>query len=218
MPAALERKKAKGTPTSVTSRRTRSKVTSPLVELGKKRVLFSPIPEEDLDNFEGKGAWDMIIDKHIVIKNPPVPLPRIPLCRLLAMEAVRPLQEDDVERMKKEFRASGYIESHPAFYLCMSIKEGGRETVENFKHLWDPMWEKLNKQFEEECKKVAEFNVLKDKMFWVFDGNHRLRAWSAIAGEFPERKAYHPCVRFVLLDPNQTEFVLVEQAMQKLNS
>ena len=215
---APERKKSKATPTSVTSRHTRSKVASPLLELGRKRVLFNTIPEEELEDCEGKGAWDMILTKHILIKNPLVPVPPIPLCWLLAMEAVCPLQEDDVERMKKEFVESGYIESHPAFYICISNKEGRRKLVKDFCHDWDPTWEALNKQFEEECDAVEAFRVLKDKMFWVFDGNHRLTAWSAVARQFPEKRAYHPRVKFILLDPDQSEFVLVEQAMAKLNS
>ena len=220
MPVAPAEKKAKVTPGTVTSRHTCSKLTSPLVELGKhaNRVLFNLIPEDELAGFEGKGAWDMIIDKHVVIKSPGRHLPRIPLCRLLPMEAVRPLQDDDVQRMKKEFMESGYIESHPAFYLCISNKDGERAHVKDFSTNWDPIWRKLNEDFERECEAVEEFHVLKDKMFWVFDGNHRLTAWSAVAAEFPDRRSHHPCVRFILLDPSQSEFVLVEQAMQKLNS
>ena len=212
-----QRKKGKGTP-SLTRVNTRSKVGSPLLELGRSRVPFAPIAAEQLANFEGKGAFEMIIDPYIVINNPRVPLPRIPLCRLLAMEAVRPLQEDDVQKMKKEFIESGYVENHAAFYVCMTNKEGATASVEDFRDDWDETWKELNEQFERECDMVEDFRVLKDKMFWVFDGNHRLTAWSQVAKEFPERRAYHPRVRFTLLDPDHGAFVLVEQAMQKLNT
>ena len=220
MEAPVERKKGKATPASVSSRHTRSKVASPLLELGKKTAscaLFNPIREE-LEGAEAKGAWNMIVDKHVVIKDPPVPLPRIPLCRLIAMEAVRPLQMDVVEKMKKGFIESGYIETHPGFYLCISNKDGETASVKDFSDEWDQMWKKLNDQFERECEAVEEFHVLKDKMFWVFDGNHRLTAWSEAAMKFPHKRSLHPCVRFVLLDPDQSGFVRVEQVMQKLNS
>jgi hypothetical protein len=197
---------------------------APVLELAMRsstpsnRVTFEVIPDKELAEYEGKGAWDMIIERHVVIKNPSVPIPNIPLCRLMAMEAVRPLQEDDVETMKKEFRESGYIETHPAFYISIANKEGERASVGDFRDGWDDTWQELNAEFERKCDQVPEFRVLKDKMFWVFDGNHRLTAWSAVSREYPDSRSYHPCVRFVLLDPAPQEFVRVEQAMQKLNS
>lgn len=212
------KKRAKASPSSGTRVKTRSKPSnSPLEELGKRRVLFDPIAEETLATFEGKGAWEMIIDPYIVIKNAPVALPLIPLCRLLAMEAVRPLQEDDVDKLKRDYVETGYITEQSTFHICMCNKEGERANVQDFRDDWDPIWKALNDKFERDCDQVEEFKILKDKMFWVFDGNHRLTAWSQVAKENPEMLSFHPCVRFVLLDPEQSAFVLVEQAMQRLN-
>jgi len=58
--------------------------------------------------------------------------------------------------------------------------------VTDFAPKWDPIWKELNDEFEKACDKVEEFHVLKGKMFWVFDGNHRWTAWSAVAELYPE--------------------------------
>ena len=133
------------------------------------------------------------------------------------MQAVRPIQDEAVDLLKKTFEESGFVSGHQAFYLSLSNENGERRTVAEFSPNWDPIWKDLNEEFDKACDEVAEFHVLKDKMFWVFDGNHRWTAWTAVASMYPEKRRYHPCVKFTLLEPDQMSWTRVEQAMHKLN-
>ena len=87
-----------------------------------------------------------------------------------------------------------------------------------FRDEWDPLWTQINKEFEVECDKVDKFKALKDTMFWVFDGNHRLTAWAEVANQNPHKREYHPCVRATILVPAVNAYRKVKQAMHDLNS
>lgn len=216
-------KRPKVTPSTASSRQTRSKVVSPHVEIVSKtlrptKLTFDPILEDELKVIDDKGPWEAIIHKYVVFPNSKVPLPTIPLCRLLGMEAVRPLQMEAVDLLRDTFYQSGYISTHPGFYLSISNAAGEVADTTKYSASWDPIWTRLNEDFDRECDAVEDFQFLKGKMFWVFDGNHRLMAWSKVAAEYPEKLQYHPRVRFTLLNPDQMSFPKVEQAMHRLNS
>lgn len=220
---------AKLSPSPVNSRQTRSKegtlsgATSAPKKFIPKHLSFEPMGADELKDIEEKGAWESIVSKYEVkfgvdALGAPRQPPRIPLCRLLGMEAVRNLQEDSVERLKKGFKDSGYVAKLSEFHITGVNEAGETLTVADVKDNWDPIWTRLNQEFELECDAVEEFKILKDKMFWVFDGNHRFTAWSSIAAENPDKLQYHPCVRFSLLDAGTDGFKRIEQAMHALNS
>ena len=135
----------------------------------------------------------------------------------MTMEAVRSLQEDDVNMLKERFYETGYVTTMPEFFLVCKNLAGESQTVADFVDKWDQAWKDINNEFEKECEAVEEFRILKDQMFWVFDGNHRFTAWSQVANENPNAKEYHPSVRFTLLQPPQDCYKKVEQCMHELN-
>ncbi len=190
----------------------------------KPKVLsFEPIDADELERISEKGAWESIVSKYEIAfgkdaEGKPRNPPRIPLCRLMTMEAVRNLQVDSVEKLKVGFEGSGYVPKLSEFHITEFNEQGRSHTIDEFKADWDPIWTQLNEDFERECEAVEEFRVLKNKMFWIFDGNHRYTAWSRVAKEHPESHMYHPCVRFSLLDAQKTGFKRIEQAMHALNS
>ena len=177
---------------------------------------------EEVMAIGNKSPWEALLHNHTVdfgkdsndIDRQP---PRVPLCRLMPMVVVQSIQEDDVETLQEKFYRTGYVATHCEFYLTVRNKEGKTRTMADFVDQWDPVWKEINEEFERECDKVEEFKILKDKMFWVFDGNHRLTAWSAIAKQHPRKREYHPSVKFCLLAPAPDAYKKVEQAMHKLN-
>lgn len=216
------KKPRSASPSPVSSRQTRSQ-GGPIMEavdsrrkFEPKQIMFEPIGAAELADIAEKGAWESIVSKYETKfeKDPP----RIPLCRLMPMEAVRNLQEESVMKLKKGFRESGYVVKLSEFHITEFNETGETRTVADFKPEWDPLWTQINEQFEQECDSAEEFKTLKDKMFWVFDGNHRYTAWSAVASENPDQLQYHPCVRFSLLNAGKDGFKKVEQAMHALNS
>lgn len=217
--------------TPISAKHTRSRSTShtssPLAdEFGKKlepkHLIFATMDTEEVQAIGNKSPWEALLHNHTVgfgtdsngIEMQP---PRVPLCRLMTMEVVRNIQEDDVEALQEKFYRTGYVASHCEFYLTVKNREGEIRTVDDFVDQWDPLWKEINEEFERECDKVEEFKILKNKMFWVFDGNHRLTAWSEIAKRHPTKREYHPSVKFCLLAPAADAYKKVEQAMHELN-
>lgn len=112
---------------------------------------------------------------------------RIPLCRLLPCDFVRPAMMSDVQRLQGEFY-NGIRPGSGAFYVAETSHEGETSYVtKEVKADWCPVWLELDKQFETELKMHADTKDLSRKMFYVFDGNHRTRAWREfIEQEYPE--------------------------------
>jgi len=77
-----------------------------------------------LEDIKDKGPLEAIIYKYRVIKNADASVLDIPLCRLMPMEAARPIQQDAVDTLKKTFEESGFVKGHQAFYLSLSNENG----------------------------------------------------------------------------------------------
>lgn len=61
------------------------------------------------------------------------------------------------------------------------------------------------------------FQTLKNKLFSVSDGNHRLFARMQLAEEYPHDEKYHLRVVYRILQGDPTSFVHIESAMHALN-
>lgn len=150
---------------------------------------------------------------------PKVP-PKIPLCRLKLMQLVRTLQvhSSAIARLKSRFEMHGYIEDAPKFYVQM-VDENGVDLVvtQEIRDAWDPTWVVQNQTFEAECDKDPAFAIPRDRMFVVFDGNHRLFCWMQVASKYPSEFKYHPRVVCLILKGNKDTFLEVEAAMHELN-
>lgn len=222
---------APGSTISSRSTRSRSAIVAPtehVPEITSKKLVpktlnFASVSAERLAEIGDKGAFESIISKYIVSfgvdsEGRPREPPRIPLCRLMTMESVRTLQQQSVQKMKIDFERNGYVPKLSEFHITEVDDHGTMFPVSEFESSWGPIWTKANADFEAECDTVEEFKVLKGKMFWVFDGNHRLNAWSAVANANPNIPKYHVRVRFSVVDPGADGFKKIEQAMHALNA
>ena len=148
---------------------------SPLCEeygkkLEPKHLAFNTMGHEELKSLGNKGPWELLIHPYVVqfgkdvngVSRQP---PRVPLCRLMTMEAVRSLQEDDVNMLKERFYETGYVTTMPEFFLVCKNSAGESQIVADFVDKWDQAWKDINDAFEKECKAVEEFRILKDQMF-----------------------------------------------------
>lgn len=228
----MPRKRTRDVPLSSpssSSRQTRSKTVVPTVtegdaderakKLSPKVLNFENISAERLE----KGSFEGIVGNFLVsfgndVSGKPREPPRIPLCRLMTMEAVQTLQQASLHQMKTDFIRNGYVDKFLEFHISETNAQGQRVSVSDFIEDWDPLWKAANEEFERECDEFVEFHELKHMMFWVFDGNHRLNAWTQVAAEYPHDPKYHPRVRFSLLKPGECGFRKIEQAMHGLNA
>ena len=103
----------------------------------------------------------------------PVP---IPLCRMIGMEVVRPALDDDVSILSRSF-FNGYIPGSASFYVSVEHEEGYTIDVnDDIVNEWDEIWKQKNEEFEAYLTEHG-LHAFKNKMFHIWDGNHRFKAW-----------------------------------------
>jgi hypothetical protein len=102
---------------------------------------------------------------------------RIPLCRMVYMPMVRPTLESDLKKLEQEF-VHGYCEGSCVFYVALSNESGEERTVtEEDKRAWGPLWNQQSNLFNSFVDSDPDLAHLKDRIFFVCDGNHRLLSW-----------------------------------------
>ena len=100
----------------------------------------------------------------------------IPLCRMLYMPLVRPTLATDIKRLETEF-THGYHPGAPVFYVSICNEKGEeRSVIDEDKSSWGPHWTSVNEEFEAKLNSNPHLQFLSGRMFYVCDGNHRLKA------------------------------------------
>lgn len=141
----------------------------------------------------------------------------IPLCRLRALPLVRPINEVEVSRLENEF-VMGYRDGDRAMYVSPYTDLGGVLLLtDEIKASWSPMWLEANAEFEEKCLSDPDIAFLKDKMFYVWEGNHRLTAWwRHIDKHHGNDREWHISVDCIVVDPRTCVAVFLT-AMNDIN-
>ena len=99
----------------------------------------------------------------------------IPLCRMIGMEVVRPALDDDVAILTRLF-LNGYILGSASFYVSVEHEEGYMIDVnDDIMNEWDEMRKQNNEEFEVYLTE-HDLHAFKNKMFHIWDGNHRFKA------------------------------------------
>lgn len=111
-----------------------------------------------------------------------MPLPWVPLCRLLKLEKARQVSWDPkrLDPLANNFIAEGYYEPKGSF-IC-SVDAPGYPPVEvndEITNQWDQLWKRCNEEFEQQIADTC-WKDLSGKMFYTWDGNHRLAAWMGV--------------------------------------
>jgi hypothetical protein len=101
----------------------------------------------------------------------------IPLCRMVYMPLVRPTLATDIKKLEVEF-THGYRPGAPVFYVSICNEKGEERFVkdEDISN-WGPHWTSVNEEFEAKLDSNPHLKFLSGRMFFVCDGNHRLKAW-----------------------------------------
>lgn len=136
------------------------------------------------------------------------------------MEVVRSLQHElgAIENLQSKFRTNGYVDDLSKFYVSMTNADGVKEFVSDDQRAsWDDIWKNQDAILEAECAAVPEFQQLNNRMFCVFDGNHRLYAWTLVANENPDVERFHPLVIARILRARRESMIKIESAMHELN-
>ena len=98
----------------------------------------------------------------------------IPLCRFRTLPLVRPIIEDDVQRLENKF-VNGYRKGHCMLYVSPYNNFYHTLDISNaIKDSWSDLWKVANERFEERLAQDEDLAPLSSKMFFVYEGNHRL--------------------------------------------
>jgi hypothetical protein len=140
---------------------------------------------------------------HVVLRFSPSDLPGIPLCRMKSLPVVRPFLKNDVSQLATHFMIDGYMEGCGFFYVALEDNHGHTNDVTpSVVATWSPEWKEVNAEFEKKLLADEDLKIFSNKMFMVWDGNHRLQAWMPIIENFHTHDInWHFCVEGVILDP-----------------
>jgi hypothetical protein len=90
------------------------------------------------------------------------------------MPMVRPTLDSDLKKLEQEF-VHGYREGSCVFYVSLTNESSEERFVsEEDKRAWGPLWDQQSEAFNLFVESDLELAHLKNRMFYVCDGNHRL--------------------------------------------
>lgn len=94
-----------------------------------------------------------------------------------------------------------------SMYVAICIVKGIELSLtEEMRAFWDPHWQHLNDNFEEVLMSPEHLRSLSNKMFHMWDGNHRLHAWSRIISRrFVEDMSKHACLDIYIINSKGKE-------------
>ena len=172
------------------------------------------ITEDNLRRSVGGNSIAMIA---LAVESPVSEL-EIPLCRLQLMTEVRLPMDPDVERLRAEF-TNGYKRGGPSFYVSTtsySLQE--MDVSDEIRESWSPLWQEQNAIFEERLSRNPALSRFSRKMFFVWDGNHRLKAWMPYIAEcHPTDVSFHVHVKAILLKVTNENHDVLLNAMTDWN-
>ena len=116
---------------------------------------------------------------------------------------VRLYLKDDVSQLATHFMTDGYMEGNGFFYVTLEDNHGYTDDVTpTVVAKWSSEWKEVNEEFEKNILTDDDLNFFSNKMFMVWDGNHRLQAWIPIIEQLHTHVTnWHFCVEGVILDP-----------------
>jgi hypothetical protein len=141
----------------------------------------------------------------------------IPLCRMVYMPLVRPALAHDIKKLEVEF-THGYRHGAPVFYVSIFNEHGEEQSVKDEDTSnWGLHWTSVNDEFEAKLALNPHLQFLCGCMFFVCDGNHRLKAWTGYIQRLHSNdREWHYAVDSICLDARGKGGLLLN-AMHDIN-
>ena len=127
----------------------------------------------------------------------------IPLCRMVPMTDVRSPLDPDIQKLRAEF-STGYRRGGASFYVSVhSYQLMTRTVTEEDRQGWSERWRSVEKEFEDRCQSTPALRKFSNKMFFIWDGNHRFKAWMPLIDiNHADDPTYHVSVKSTVLKVN----------------
>jgi hypothetical protein len=141
----------------------------------------------------------------------------IPLCRMVYMSLVRPTLANNIKRLEAEF-THGYRPRAPVFYVSTSDMHGDERLVKDEDtSKWGPHWTAMNDEFEAMLDSNPHLKFLSGRMFFIYDGSHRFKAWTRYINRLhKDDQEWHYSVDSIYLDTRGKGGLLLN-AMHDIN-
>jgi hypothetical protein len=102
----------------------------------------------------------------------------IPLYRMGSLQVVRLALINDIQKLQADF-VHGYRVGAAMFYVSLTNEKGeGRMVTDEDQATWNVYWKTRDREFEAFLQSNDDLKFVSNRMFFVWDGNHRLLAWS----------------------------------------
>lgn len=144
--------------------------------------------------------------------------PPIPLCRMFPYPRVRGLRSD-ISLLKIALEGETYCPEKGTFIVSIVSPVGVEIPVTNeVRASWDVHWQAVDREFENELKTKKGLSFLSNKMFYVWEGNHRTVAWMELISEkFKDKKEWHLRVFSTVVDPTRLSEVALLAGFLRMN-
>lgn len=134
-----------------------------------------------------------------------------------AMPLVRPINEVDVQRLENEF-VTGYRDGDRVMYVSIYDNiDQMLDVDDDIYSFWSDLWKEASAKFDSELAFDADLAHMVGKMFFVWEGNHRLTAWWRHVNKFHGGEAsWHISPQCIAVDARQHTGVFLN-AMNDVN-
>ncbi|KAI5073442.1 hypothetical protein GOP47_0011455 [Adiantum capillus-veneris] len=131
---------------------------------------------------------------------------------------VRGLRKD-VTSLKTAFSSDDYMPEKGTFIVSTHLCNGEETYVtDDVRSMWDPMWLKVDIEFEKEVSSKKELKFMSKKMFYAWEGNDHTKAWMEVITKlFKEDKKRHVRVMCTLIDPRKVPETTLLACLQQMN-
>jgi hypothetical protein len=152
------------------------------VEVPDPAPVVDQVEEDDLDAIDTDSMYMLLIlqrQKRFnlveVLRNLEIPSGgkahmNIPLCRMASLQVVRPALINDIQKLQVDF-VHGYRVGAVVFYVLLTNMRGEGSMVSDVDRARD-------REFEAFLKADKDLCFMSNRLFYVWDGNHCLLAWT----------------------------------------
>lgn len=144
--------------------------------------------------------------------------PPIPLCRMFPYPRVRGLRSD-TSLLKIALEGETYCPEKGIFIVSVVSPSGVTIPVTSeMRASWDAHWQTTDREFESELRSKKSLSFLSNKMFYVWEGNHRTVAWMELITEkYKDNKEWHLRVFSTVVDPTRLSEVSLLAGFLRMN-
>ena len=130
---------------------------------------------------------------------------------------MRPINEVDVQRLENEF-VNGYQDGDRVLYVALyNNHKDSLNVSDDIMASWDDHWKAASNRFDARLLADPDLTPMVGKLFYVWEGNHRLTAWWRHTNKFhANEEKWHMPVWCIVLDSRGNNGILLN-AMNDIN-